>query len=665
MITGLCMATVVKSQPCTAVGQTPNKAIPVCGFGSFTQTDVPICLNGPVATQCGPGYNDRNPTWYKFTCYSDGVLVFRITPADLSEDFDWQLFDVTNAASVYDVYSDAGTFVACSWSGLPGITGTGYVFHGFVPYYVACAGTDSLIVSAPPLQANHKYLLLVSHYTPTTSGYTLDILSSSTATLMSNAALPELKSARALCDGSKVIVKLTSRVNCNSITATGSEFSISPPVASVISALGLDCSSSYDTDSLIIGFSNPLPAGNYTITVKKGTDGNTMENICKIAVPENEQVDVTVGALPPFGIDSITKPSCAPNELNLVLNGYMDPASVAYDGSDFLISGPSAVNISSASPVFTGFQYSKTVNIKLSQPIRTDGTYTITIRRGNDFNTLTDECGQQIAAGNSRVFVAKDSVHAAFNYTVRYGCNVDTINYRILNNSGITDYKWRFINVGISSQSSPQVVYHNLGQQLTRLSVSNGFCTDTAAVSIMLNNEVRAKFEVTDILCPNDKAIFKESSIGDITNWYWDFGNNNTSTVREPSPQYYPAPAITRDVPVKLVVQAASGCKDSLVLPVKTVNNCYIAVPGAFTPNKDGLNDHLYPLNAYKATDLFFRVYNRYGQIVFQTRNWMNQWNGEIKGLPADPGTYIWMLDYTDRDTGKRVSQKGTSILIR
>ncbi|HXB34879.1 MAG TPA: gliding motility-associated C-terminal domain-containing protein, partial [Puia sp.] len=87
--------------------------------------------------------------------------------------------------------------------------------------------------------------------------------------------------------------------------------------------------------------------------------------------------------------------------------------------------------------------------------------------------------------------------------------------------------------------------------------------------------------------------------------------------------------------------------------------------PGAFTPNGDGVNDYLYPLNALKAVDLQFRVYNRWGQLVFETTNWLNKWDGTTGGRPQAAGVYVWTLSYIDGDTGKRIFQKGTSMLIR
>jgi gliding motility-associated-like protein len=57
-------------------------------------------------------------------------------------------------------------------------------------------------------------------------------------------------------------------------------------------------------------------------------------------------------------------------------------------------------------------------------------------------------------------------------------------------------------------------------------------------------------------------------------------------------------------------------------------------------------------------------VYNRFGQLLFKTRDWNIKWDGKFGGLEQAPGTYVWMLEYTDA-MGKRIFQKGTTILIR
>src|SRR6185295_5715568 len=111
--------------------------------------------------------------------------------------------------------------------------------------------------------------------------------------------------------------------------------------------------------------------------------------------------------------------------------------------------------------------------------------------------------------------------------------------------------------------------------------------------TILLDNELKASFEATDIICPGEVAVFKNHSIGDIISWNWDFGNGNTSSLKEPADQSYPSSNIVKDYTARLIVENNQGCSDTAVQQIKVPGNCYIAVPSAFTPNNDGLNDFL------------------------------------------------------------------------
>jgi gliding motility-associated-like protein len=98
---------------------------------------------------------------------------------------------------------------------------------------------------------------------------------------------------------------------------------------------------------------------------------------------------------------------------------------------------------------------------------------------------------------------------------------------------------------------------------------------------------------------------------------------------------------------------------------IKVFASCIIAVPTAFTPDGDGLNDYLYPLNAIKAEKLDFKVFNRWGQLVFHSKDWTQKWDGKINGLPQGTNVYVWTLSYVHRDTKVKYELKGTSTLIR
>ena len=88
-------------------------------------------------------------------------------------------------------------------------------------------------------------------------------------------------------------------------------------------------------------------------------------------------------------------------------------------------------------------------------------------------------------------------------------------------------------------------------------------------------------------------------------------------------------------------------------------------MPNAFTPNADGLNDVLRPLNAIKAEQLEFMVYNRWGQLMYNTNDWRRGWDGSLNGIMQGSGTYIWTLKYINRDTKQAFNLKGTAVLIR
>jgi len=112
-------------------------------------------------------------------------------------------------------------------------------------------------------------------------------------------------------------------------------------------------------------------------------------------------------------------------------------------------------------------------------------------------------------------------------------------------------------------------------------------------------------------------------------------------------------------------VKNAIGCAatDDIVVRIfKTGPSIF--VPNAFTPNNDGFNDVLRPILAgFKQLD-YFRVYNRFGQLIFQTQRPGDGWDGKFNGMPQDPNTFVYVAQAVDYK-GVVVNQKGTFILIR
>lgn len=656
-----CFAITIHSsaQNCTTRGQNPSSAFPVCAIKPFSQGTVPFCGGRSIPAPGCPRapFSDKNPFWYKFTCFSTGTLGFAITP-NQPEDYDWELFDITGR-NPDDVYADPSLIVAFNWSAEYGVTGTSSAGASLRE----CDGPGVRLMSAmPTLVAGHNYILLISHFTDTPNGYTLTF-GGGTANI-TDPREPHMVSSRAICDGTKVTVKLNYKMKCDSLTASGSEFTISPPVANVISATGFGCSSNFDMDSIMLTLDAPVPPGTYNIIIRKGSDLNTIVDNCDKPIPEGEKIPMVVYPLIPTPMDSITPPGCKPDEVVLVFRKKIKCSSI--DASDFdvsIIAGSEPVTVVGASGNCDADGLSQIIKVKLatnlSAPISTKGTYRISL-----VGSITDECDQVTTSG-SLIFSTKDTVNADFSYAIKYGCDRDTINYFHDGRNEVNLWKWNFDKTRSSSLQNPVILYGTSGQKQTQLIVSNGVCRDTSdVIPIFLDNEIKAVFETNSYVCPNEQAVFKDKSIGNIVSWQWDFGNSITSNLPSPPPQSYAVPQYTRFVYPRLIVQNNHGCFDTTTQKIEIPNSCYITVPNAFTPNGDGLNDELYPLAAYKATGLLFRVYNRVGQLVFETRDWTKRWDGRFKGQPADLGTYVWVLTYTLTDTGKIVQQKGSTILL-
>lgn len=89
-----------------------------------------------------------------------------------------------------------------------------------------------------------------------------------------------------------------------------------------------------------------------------------------------------------------------------------------------------------------------------------------------------------------------------------------------------------------------------------------------------------------------------------------------------------------------------------------------IFVPTGFTPNSNNLNDVFRPIAVGISTFDYFRVFNRWGNLLFSATSTQVGWDGNYKGLPQPPDTYVWIVSGTDF-TGKKVMKRGTVQLIR
>jgi gliding motility-associated-like protein len=121
----------------------------------------------------------------------------------------------------------------------------------------------------------------------------------------------------------------------------------------------------------------------------------------------------------------------------------------------------------------------------------------------------------------------------------------------------------------------------------------------------------------------------------------------------------------TDSIKYKVRVMDAYGCfaDDEIVIRVYKTGP-EIFVPSAFTPNGDGKNDILRPVTVGISKLNYFRVYDRWGQLLFATSEIGKGWDGVFKGVAQASNTYVYSTEGVDF-AGKKVFRKGTVVLIR
>jgi gliding motility-associated-like protein len=262
--------------------------------------------------------------------------------------------------------------------------------------------------------------------------------------------------------------------------------------------------------------------------------------------------------------------------------------------------------------------------------------------------------------------IIKDTVSAMFSSITDPGCLSDTIQISYPYKNQVNQWQWLIVGTEYtSSEQEPSFIQTGTGSMSLQHIVTNDACSDTATQLIAWKDHpLKASFTTDGGNCPQDPVSFNNTSSGDLVSWFWNFDDGNTSEDKNPSVHLFPDVHGGKIFNVSLIVENSIGCFDTATVQIAKLQSCTVGIPNAFTPNGDGLNDYLYPLNTRKFTNIEFRVYNRSGQIMFESRDASGKWDGRLNNQMQPAGTYVWTLSYMDA-SGEKINTAGTTILIR
>jgi gliding motility-associated-like protein len=433
-----------------------------------------------------------------------------------------------------------------------------------------------------------------------------------------------------------------------------------------------------------------LPAGNYFVKVRDGG--------CTDSIPVT-----IVQAFPDLVVDNIasTAASCSGNpdgQLSITVSGGNTPYAYSTDGINF--------------------QPSNIFNL-------TGGNYTITIKDNNGClateaatvildNTVTIDAGDETsicegtsysipAVSNATTFawtstgamtgqnnltpVASPATTTWYYVTATTGVCSRTDSVRIvvrpapvadagddfsicfgkifqLNGAGGVAYQWSPSTYFTTAADIPSPSVKATQSIIYNLTVWDATgCQSLTAdpVRVTVTPSVRI-FAGTDTIAainqPIQLQVIETGSSG-VTQYTW-----SPSAYLSDATIDNPVATLPHDQRYVVTGATADGCEGTDDILIKVYKGPEIYVASAFTPNNDGLNDELKPVPVGMKELHYFRVYNRWGQLVFSTQNASRGWDGRIKGIVQLTSTYVWMAEGTDYN-GRLITRKGTVTLIR
>jgi gliding motility-associated-like protein len=289
--------------------------------------------------------------------------------------------------------------------------------------------------------------------------------------------------------------------------------------------------------------------------------------------------------------------------------------------------------------------------------------------------TVSDNC--ETPENNDSILVSWHEIPSVlFDSDTTGGCYpIQVYFYNNTDVSQVTSCEWDMGN-GLYSNNVDTVVtvYANPGSFNVTLEVtnSNGCKNDTTFFNyIDIYDYPVAGFtshpNPASILTPT--VQFVDTSSQDVVLFDWTFYDSTNTIIGsdyEQNPIYNFSGIVEQQYYIQLYVENQNGCSDT-VSGTQIVEGEYaLFLPNSFTPNGDGMNDNFYPVGDKISVENYsFKIFNRWGEMVFNTTDFGASWDGEYKGSQVASDAYIWKIDLVDASSGETKNFNGYVLLTR
>lgn len=155
-------------------------------------------------------------------------------------------------------------------------------------------------------------------------------------------------------------------------------------------------------------------------------------------------------------------------------------------------------------------------------------------------------------------------------------------------------------------------------------------------------------------------------SIGNVAYYNWfSLGATNLISTGSSALISYPE-GILGNYPITLMVTTVDGCTDSITIHIEVVSDVIFYAPTAFTPDDDEHNQvWAFYLEGIDYENFHLEIFNRWGEVIWETYDTKGFWDGYYNGVKVQPGTYSWKAWFKDKDTDGKTIKTGMIHVIR
>jgi gliding motility-associated-like protein len=663
--------------------------------------------NSPAGTgatlEAAPGTcqtgGEFNSAWYVFSPQADGPFGFVLQPNDLNDDYDWSLFDITDNGCA-GINTGASPEISCNsygeFAGTPnGPTGISTANGGSGNFN----GPGN--ASGPPFNedinvtAGSVYALVVMNFSATLNGYDLDF-GNTAVSIFDNTAPAITDLSVNWCTG-EVVMQLTEEVDISTLTAA--DFAISAPGISVTSfstnSPGLASELTFQLGP------TPLPVG---LQAELTTlNGELIADIC-----DNELLlPIALDLSGNFLMEATTTPGCnatgAVIDMNLPGSAPNAPYTMTLDGAPQ--AGLSVDNLATGSYLIeitdnTGCSRDTTIAV-------VSLTSTVTMPANAVLCDLSETFTAQFSGGLI-LWDAPADVTVAFpaqgttlitadapgNYTIdatvtNQGCTSTgsfevQFNYPPQSTTAVTpascfgacDGAVRVTNEnpagltivldGTNATGQPAEITNLCGGQYDLEIVFSPDCSSMQQITVAQPLPVSASFEANRWIVPFAEPVVTLTSTSEnADSLLWTVLGNDSLTWND-TLWVLTLPQEPGIYPIQLVAADTAGCTSFFEGMVEVRDEFRVFVPNSFTPNSDDINDVIVPSFTYKPQFYHWQIFNRYGDLIFDSTDYKEAWMGEHRngGYFVPAGIYNFIL--TTRGVERDMQTfRGTISLVR